>query len=349
MKEKVIYVSSVIAALFAGIIITICVYKFVPTNNLNNKIVKSNVTIKDETSISESIKKVNDAVVYIETSDAKGVSGSGTGFFYKKNDKKAYIITNNHVVEGSAKVTVTVVSGKSYDAKILGTDMYADIAVLEVDQEACTIVAEIGENANTDIGDTIFAVGSPLGIEYMNSVTKGIISGKDRTVEVSLTNGEFLMEVIQTDAAINPGNSGGPLCNVEGKVIGVNSLKLVEEKIEGMGFAIPIEYVMTIVNALETGKETPKPLVGVEMLSVGDTWQLYKNGITIDPTIEFGVVLVNVEKGKPADDASLQKGDVIIEFAGKEVKSMGYFRFLLYKQNVGDTVKIKYYRDGKIK
>ena len=258
-------------------------------------------------------------------------------------------MTNNHVVANSQKVEITTTSGKSYEANVVGTDEYADIAVLTVDLEACSLVATLGESNQSKIGDTIFTVGSPLGIEYMNTVTKGILSGKDRTVEVSYSNGDSLMEVLQIDAAINPGNSGGPLCNINGEVIGINSLKLVEDEVEGMGFAIPIEYAITIVEQLETGKVAKKPLVGVEMLNVGDAWQLYRNGITVDENIEYGVVLVNVIKDKPASDAGLKKGDVIIEFSGKEVKSTAYFRYLLYKQKVGDTVKIKYFRDGKLK
>ena len=342
------YIIGLLIALFTGIIGTIVVYKLIP-NNVVTTNQNSNITLTEQDTISSAIGKINDAVVYIESFQRNVAAGSGTGFFYKKDENYGYIITNNHVVEGAQKVEVTVTNGSKYEAKILGTDVYSDIAVLQVSKDAAIAIAEIGESAESKVGDTIFTVGSPLGIEYMNSVTKGIISGKDRTVEVSLSNGDYFMEVIQFDAAINPGNSGGPLCNINGEVIGVNSLKLVEDEVEGMGFAIPMEYVMTIVPQLETGQEVKKPLIGIEMLSVGDTWQLYRNGIIIDENVEYGVVIVGVTKGKPADKAGLEKGDVVIEFAGKEVKSMAYFRYLLYKQSVGDSVKIKYYRDGKIK
>ena len=342
------YVISILIALFTGIIGTICVYKFIPNKTITTK-QESKITLTEQDTISSAIGKVNDAVVYIESYQRNVAAGSGTGFFYKTDEQYGYIITNNHVVEDAQKVEVTVTNGSQYEAKILGTDEYSDIAVLQVPKEAAIAVTTIGESAESKVGDTIFTVGSPLGIEYMNSVTKGIISGKDRTIEVTLSNGDYLMEVIQLDAAINPGNSGGPLCNINGEVIGVNSLKLVKNEVEGMGFAIPIEYVMTLVPQLETGEKVKKPLIGVEMLSIGDTWQLYRNGIMISEDIEYGVVIVNVSKGKPADKAGLKKGDVIVEFAGKEVKSMAYFRYLLYKQAVGDTVKIKYFRDGKVK
>lgn len=348
MKINKSYIGTIIISIFVGIIGTVCVYKLVPNNEGKEKVI-SNVNVTEADSLNSSIEKINDAVVYIASYQRNQLAGSGTGFFYKKDNNKAYIMTNNHVVSNSQKVEITTTSGKSYEANVVGTDEYADIAVLTVDLEACTLVATLGESNQSKVGDTIFTVGSPLGIEYMNTVTKGILSGKDRTVEVSYSNGDSLMEVLQIDAAINPGNSGGPLCNINGEVIGINSLKLVEDEVEGMGFAIPIEYAITIVEQLETGKVVKKPLLGVEMLNVGDAWQLYRNGITVDESIEYGVVLVNVIDGKPASDAGLKKGDVIIEFSGKEVKSTAYFRYLLYNQKVGDTVKIKYYRDGKIK
>lgn len=348
MKEKIIYICSIIVALFIGIIGTICVYRFIPNNEAKNKKI-TNVNITENDSLNSSVSKVNDAVVYIASYQRNQVASSGTGFFYKKENNKAYIMTNNHVVNESSKVEITTTAGKTFEASVVGTDEYADIAVLTVEEKACNLIADIGESNESKIGDTIFTVGSPLGIEYMNTVTKGILSGKDRTVEVSYSNGDSLMEVLQIDAAINPGNSGGPLCNINGQVIGINSLKLVENEVEGMGFAIPIEYAITITEQIESGKEVKKPLIGVEMLNVGDAWQLYRNGITVDDSIEYGVVLVNVTNGKPASEAGLKKGDVIVEFAGKEVKSTAYFRYLLYKQKVGDTVKLKYYRNGKIK
>lgn len=349
INQKVVYACSLIATFFIGIIGTLITISLLPKEDVKTIKDYSNVTVTESDTINKSINKVNDSVVYIASYSNDKIESSGTGFFYKKDEKNAYLITNNHVVEESTKLTVTVASGKTYDAKILGTDMYSDIAVLSVPKEATEVVAKIGKSDEAKVGDTVFTIGSPLGIEYINSVTKGIVSGKDRTIEVGLSTGSFLMEVLQIDAAINPGNSGGPLCNINGEVIGVNTLKLVEEEVEGMGFAIPIEYVMTIASQLETGKKVEKPLIGVEMLNVNDTWQLYKNGITIDETIEYGIVVVNLTPKMPADKAGLKKGDVIVQFAGEEVKSSATLKYLLYKQKIGDTVEIKYYRDGKIK
>lgn len=348
-KQNLIYFCSLIATFFVGIIATIITINLMPKDKVKTIKDYSNVNITESDTINKSIEKVNSSVVYIASYINNKQVSSGTGFFYKKEKENAYLITNNHVVEESTKVEVTNNDGKVFTAKLLGTDIYSDLAVLSVPTDAALTVAKIGKSVDSKVGDTVFTIGSPLGIEYINSVTKGIVSGKDRTIEVNLSNGSFLMEVLQIDAAINPGNSGGPLCNINGEVIGVNSLKLVEEEVEGMGFAIPMEYVMTIVSQLETGKEVIKPLIGVEMLNANDTWQLYKNGITIDDSIEYGVVVVNLTKGMPAEKAGLKKGDVIVQFENEEVKSSAYFKYLLYKQKIGDVVEIKYYRDGKIK
>ena len=206
MKINKSYIGTIIVSIFVGIIGTMCVYKLIPNNEGKEKVV-SNVNVTEADSLNSSIEKINDAVVYIASYQRNQLAGSGTGFFYKKDNNKAYIMTNNHVVANSQKVEITTTSGKSYEANVVGTDEYADIAVLTVDLEACSLVATLGESNQSKIGDTIFTVGSPLGIEYMNTVTKGILSGKDRTVEVSYSNGDSLMEVLQIDAAINPGNS----------------------------------------------------------------------------------------------------------------------------------------------
>ena len=342
-KDKIIFLSSLIIMFLIGIMATMCVYRFVPnkTQAVNGN--TSNIKITEADSINSSVEKIDEAVIYIETN-----GGSGTGFFYKTDQKYAYIITNYHVVEDAKNIEITNITGKSYSANLQGYDEFADIAVLTVDKEAATKIVEIGKSSESKRGDTVFAIGSPLGKEYMNSVSKGIVSGKDRTIEVKLSSGAYLMEVIQTDAAINPGNSGGPLCNINGEVIGVNSLKLVESEIEGMGFAIPIEYVMSVVSQVESGEKVAKPYLGVEFINVGDTWQLYRNGIIVNKEVEYGVVISNVVANMPADKAGLKKGDVIIEFAGEKVESMAYLRYLLYKQSVNDKVEVKYYRNNKI-
>lgn len=346
-NKNIVYI---VLSFFLGVMGTLVVYYYYPPKVTTEMIEKtvSEVNITESDTIQSGIAKIYDAVVVVESYTSGKVPSSGTGFFYKKEDDKAYIITNHHVVSGAKDIKIVNTNNDRVAAKVLGSDQYEDVAVLEVDADYAPAVAEIGNSENVRLGDTVFTVGTPVGSEYMGTVTKGILSGKDRRVTVSLDNGSYIMNVMQTDAAINPGNSGGPLCNINGQVIGVNSLKLVENTIEGMGFALPIELVMTSVDRLEKGEPIVRPVLGVETLEVDNTYALYRYEIYLDSEIDSGVVIVNVSKNSPAAEAGLQKGDVILEVSGTKVKDGAHLKYVLYKYIIGDTITIKYYRDGKI-
>ncbi len=312
---------------------------------------KSNsyVSISESDSIKTSVEKIYDSVVLIETYNGQTAVASGTGFVYKKDDKKGYILTNYHVLENSNRVQVTFTNGKKVDATLLGSDVYYDIAVLSVDESAVIDVAEIGSSEAANIGDTVFTVGSPLGSNYMGTVTKGVLSGKNREVTVRLSDNSFyIMEVLQTDAAINPGNSGGPLANINGQVIGITSLKLVQNQVEGMGFTIPIELVMSCVDSLEKGEEIQRPYSGVSTTNINNVFYLANYDIYIPNDVTFGAVIVNVVNGSPAQKSGLKVGDVILSIDDEEVKNSTYLKYILYKHKIGDKVKVKYYRDNKI-
>ena len=203
---------------------------------------------------------------------------------------------------------------------------------------------EIGDSESLKVGEPAIAIGNALG--YGQSVTGGYISALNR--EIGLSDGSK-GTFIQTDAAINQGNSGGALLNVNGEVIGICSLKLVDDQIEGMGFAIPIEYAMSHASALENKEEIKWPVLGINMLNVTDTSMLYRYGILIDKDIKEGVVVVDTTDGSGAKQAGLKKGDVITALAGKKVKDIAYLRYELYQHNAGDRVEITYMRDGKEK
>ena len=343
MRGKILNTTLIILAFFAGIAGTVAVYKFVPNEEVIVNRTENCVTITEENSLKSSIDKIYDAVFLIKA-ESQGGGSTGSGFAYKKDDKYAYIITNEHVISGAKTVTITNSKGEIYDAKVLGSDTYADIAVLSTDVKNVDKVAEIGDSSKIELGDTIFTVGSPLGEQYFGTVTKGIISGKNRMVGSS----QIILEVIQTDAAINEGNSGGPLVNINGEVIGVNSMKIATTSIEGMGFSIPINSVMSYVERLEKGEAIERPVMGITMSDVSNTWQLYRYGIIVDPTVEYGAVVVSVQDGYPAAAAGLQKGDVIIEIDGVKIEDSSYFRYALYKYEIGDTIKVRYYRNNKI-
>ena len=259
-------------------------------------------------------------------------------------------MTNNHVISTEGKIKVLFTNGAELDAEIVGSDVYSDIAVLSVKGNDKIVSATLGKSVDSKIGDTVFTVGSPEGSDYAGTVTKGIISAKDRVVEVALSNSEsydYYMDVLQTDAAINPGNSGGPICNINGEVIGITNMKLVDDTVEGMGFAIPIEDALEVAEILEKSGKVTRPYVGVEILDLSNEFNLWKAGILIPEGVNGGVVVYNVVSNSPADEAGLEKGDIIIKLGDKEIKNLADFRYELYKYEPGDEVLVVYNRDGK--
>lgn len=338
-------VSSVVA-FFVGVIGTyLVVVNFNPTTENVIKNIKS-VEVVDN-SIADAVEKAYDAVVVIEAYNNDTLKSTGTGFVYKKTGGKGYIMTNNHVVDDANNVKIIYSNGTTTTADILGKETYSDIAVLTVKDDTVLSVVSLGDSTKMRLGDTVFTIGSPLGSEYSGTVTRGILSNKDRLVAVSLTSGstsDWIMKVLQTDAAINPGNSGGPLLNINGEVIGINSLKLVENEIEGMGFAIPIEDAIYYAEILEKGEKISRPYIGIGMLDISNPYSLRYYGINIDSSVTSGVVITEVEKNSPAYKAGLQKGDVIYQINDEDVNSIAEFRYVLYKSRPGDTITLKYYR-----
>ena len=303
-----------------------------------------------ENSISSSVDKVyGSTVIVVSYKDGKQIS-TGTGFVYKKDAKKAYIMTNNHVIDDADSVEVEFNNDNvRIDAKILGGEVYSDIAVLTIDSNDAQQVVETGNSESIKLGDTIFTVGSPMGLTYKGTVTKGILSGKNRMVEVSLSGNatDYYMNVLQLDAAVNPGNSGGPLCDVSGKVIGIISLKIVQNEIEGMGFAIPIEDALKYASAIEQGGEVVRPYVGISMIDLSEEYYLWQNRIVVPEGVDKGVAILEVVKGSPADAAGLKKGDIVVKLGNATIGGLADFRYQLYKYNVGDKLEILYYRNGK--
>ncbi len=305
-----------------------------------------------EVAMEDAIDKVYDSVLCIETVSGDGtVMSTGTGFVYDKDDKYGYVLTNAHVVSEGSTIQGVLSNNNVVELTLLGSDSYTDLAVLRMNASDVLQVASIGSSDNTEIGNTVFTVGSPLGLTYAGTVTKGILSGKDRLIETSASSGlsseSYIVKVLQTDAAISPGNSGGPLVNLAGDVIGITSLKLVDEEVEGMGFAIPIEDAMNYVDYLEQGKPIQRPVIGVQILDLTNKYVLYRYNINIPSNVESGVYLVEVNNGYPASDAGLKSGDIITAVNGEKVTTTAEFKYELYKYSIGDTVEVTYYRDGK--
>lgn len=337
---------SYIVVFFVGCIIMYAIIYFFPVT-LTESVTREerNVTIND-TGIAEAVAKVYDAVVVVSTYSDDTYVASGTGFVYRHDGDTYYLLTNYHVIEDGNHVTVTFTDGSIVETEIIGFDEYQDIAVLAIESDEEYTVAEIGNNDETRIGDTTFAVGAPLDSAYSWTVTRGIISGKDRMVEVEIDNGNYIMRTLQTDAAINSGNSGGPLCNANGEVIGITSLKLVNDGIEGMGFAIPIEDAIDKAEDIINGEVTDYPYLGVSMLDFADAYFSQYYSLIRQSNLDGGVIVTDVVEDSPAANGGIRANDIITAMDGEEVPSVAYLRYYLYQHNVGDTVTFTVYRNG---
>lgn len=358
-REKVVYnmkknntgiilIVSILLSLVCGMLGAYLISQTVSVQQVVKNITTSELV---ENSISSSVDKVYGSTVVVSAYNNGKQISTGTGFIYKKAKGMAYIMTNNHVIDGADKAQIEFNdSDKKIDAKIVGGDKYADIAVLTIDDSNEYKTVEIGDNEVLKLGDTIFTVGTPMGSSYKGTVTKGILSGKDRMVEVNVSGNtaDYYMKVIQIDAAVNPGNSGGPLCDVSGNVIGVISLKIVEDRVEGMGFAIPIEDALDYASIIEEGGQIVRPYIGISMIDLSEEYYLWQNRITIPEDVEEGIAVISVESGSPADKAGLKKGDIIVKLGGEDTGSLAEFRYELYKHEVGEKVEIEFYRGGKL-
>ena len=322
------------------IILTFCVclclfggfYEFY----LKHLVIETTKTIKDvtitDTGIADAVEKVYDSVVTVKNYVRNQLYSTGSGFVFKVDNKYGYILTNYHVISGGNEVSVVFTNNKDEKVTIVGYDEYSDIAVLAVDKSLVLATAQLGSSNNMRIGDTTFAVGTPVDSSvYSWSVTRGILSGKDRMVQVD----NYVMSVLQTDTAINSGNSGGPLCNSNGEVIGITNMKLASSQIEGMGFAIPIEDAVKNAETIISGKKISRPYLGI---SIYDSNNYFNN--------TSGVYVESVEKNGAAYNAGIKTGDKILKVNGVEIANTSYFRYQLYKYNIGDKIKITIERNG---
>ena len=337
MNKKVI-----ISSFLIGVLVCFAIMIIIPKDNINR------TQIYERTSLNTSIKKIYNATVSIESYREGILLSSGSGFIYKKDNKYGYIITNEHVISDNATIKIILYDDKEIEAELLGKDEYLDLAVLRIDKKYVDLVATIGNSRNTLLGDSVFTVGSPLGKEYRGSVTQGIISGKDRMVKVStIDDNDLMMRVIQIDASINHGNSGGPLLNINGEVIGIISLKLADEGIEGMSFAMPIEYAMNHISDLENGKEIKYPTLGIKVAEVNDASSLLSYDININTNINYGVVVLNINKDSGTTLSGLKKGDIITKVNGRKVLDKSYLKYELYQYKSNDIITLTYLRNNK--
>lgn len=267
--------------------------------------------------------------------------GLGSGVIFNINDQNVLILTNNHVVEGARNLTVTLDKDKDFEADVVGVDPESDLAVVKIDKKQIPedVASRIkpvvfGDSDQLQIGEIAVAIGNPLG--YSNTVTHGVISGLDREIRLP----DKRLKVIQTDAAINPGNSGGALTNLKGQLVGINTVKIADTKVEGIGFAIPINYAKPIINDLVKQGYVSRPYIGIAGREVDESLsKLYD--------LPIGVIVADVVDGGSAKRAGIKKGDVIIALGDKKIISMEDLTSGLKDYKVGDTVNITIVRNGK--
>ncbi len=333
--------------------------------NSAGETVVENVKVNVDSDITKAVDKVQDAVVSVinlqsqnQSSGFGGLFGQqeessssddsnleayseGSGVIYKKDGNTAYVVTNNHVVDGQQGLEVMMKDGTKVKAELVGTDAYSDLAVLKINSDKVETVASFGDSSALKVGEPAIAIGSPLGSEYANSVTSGIISSLNRQVTSTNESNETVnINAIQTDAAINPGNSGGPLVNIEGQVIGINSSKIASTSestsnvsVEGMGFAIPSNDVVNIINQLEKDGKVTRPALGITMVDLSAvSTQQQEQILKIPSSVTNGVIVTNVQTATPAEKAGLKQYDVITKIDDKEVSSGVELQSALYKK-----------------
>lgn len=279
------------------------------------------------------------------------IASEGSGVIYKKDGNSAYVVTNNHVVDGASQIEIMLSDGTKVVGELVGTDTYSDIAVVKIASDKVTTVAEFADSDKVTVGETAIAIGSPLGTDYANSVTQGIVSSLSRKVTMTNDNGDTIStNAIQTDAAINPGNSGGALINIEGQVIGINSSKISStsdsgsgNSVEGMGFAIPANDVVKIINQLEANGKVIRPALGITMANLSDLSTTIISRLNIPTSVTSGIVVASVQSGMPAE-GTLKKYDVITAIDDKDVSSTTDLQSVLYGHSIGDSIKVTFYR-----
>ena len=328
----------------------------------------SKTAVKNENSTTQAVDKVKDAVVSVITYSANSqnslfgsaetdtdtnteqVSSEGSGVIYKKEGNFAYLVTNTHVISGAKKVDIRLADGTKVPGEIVGSDTYSDIAVVKIVADKVTTVAEFGDSDQLTVGETAIAIGSPLGSEYANTVTQGIVSSLNRNVSLKSEDGQAIStKAIQTDTAINPGNSGGPLINIQGQVIGITSSKIATNggtSVEGLGFAIPSNDAINIINQLEKNGKVTRPALGIQMVNLSNLSSTDLQRLNVPSSVTAGVVVRSVITSMPAN-GHLKQYDVITKVDDKAISSTTELQSALYSHSIGDSMTITYYRNGK--
>ena len=360
----------ILISFFSGLLGSLTVLQFNQKqgNGEQNSAAVTKTASNNENSTTQAVDKVKDAVVSIITysgnsqssfigsddadtdSNTEQINSEGSGVIYKKDGDDAYLVTNTHVISGAKKVDIRLADGTKVPGEIVGSDTYSDIAVVKISSEKVSTVAEFGDSSQLAVGETAIAIGSPLGSEYANTVTQGIVSSLNRHVSLKSEDGQAIStNAIQTDTAINPGNSGGPLINIQGQVIGITSSKIASNggtSVEGLGFAIPANDVKNIIKQLEKDGKVTRPALGIHMVNLTNLSTADLQKLKLPDNVTSGVVVRSVQTNMPAN-GHLQRFDVITKVDDKAISSTTELQSALYSHSIGDSMTVTYYRNGK--
>ena len=326
---------------------------------------KTSTATKGGTEITKVVAEVKNAVVSVinkqstsrnnlygtqQTGGELATASEGSGVIYKNENGYAYIVTNYHVIAKSQELEVLLADGTREKAELVGSDQWTDLAVIRIANTNVSTVAEFANSDEVEVGQTAIAIGSPLGSEFATSVTQGIVSATNRAVATDVDGDgqeDWVVTAIQTDAAINPGNSGGALINSAGQVIGINSMKISKSSVEGMGFAIPSNEVVSIIKQLEENGKITRPALGISMVNLTSVNTRVIQQMNLPADVKSGVVIAEVDSKGSAKAAGLQAYDVIVEMDGQKIEGIQNLRKVLYSHKVGDKMEVTYYRNGQ--
>ncbi|MDS9471859.1 S1C family serine protease [Sporosarcina pasteurii] len=371
-KRKPNHTGAFLTGIIGVIIGALLVWILTPTDKLpqNNSVLNSDkqpsqqeqVNFDIHTDITDIVDQVANTVVGVtnlqtvrdiwSSDEMTRETGTGSGVIYKKENGKAYIVSNHHVVEDAEMLEITFDDGTKTEGRLVGSDMWTDLAVIEIDDESVENVAAFGDSDLLKRGETVIAIGNPLGLGFSGSVTVGVVSGKDRSIPIDFNHDgrvDWHADVLQTDAAINPGNSGGALINLAGELIGINSMKISQETVEGIGLAIPINLAAPIIDKLERYGEVLRPTMGVTLIDLSSIPAQQQIVLNLPNDVKEGVVVNEIMPNSPADVAGVKRYDVVVEMDGEKITDMITLRKHLYNEKeVGDTMTMKVYREGKL-
>ena len=326
---------------------------------------KTSTATKGGTEITKVVAEVKNAVVSVinkqstsrnnlygtqQTGGELATASEGSGVIYKNEGGYAYIVTNYHVIAKSQELEVLLADGTREKAELVGSDQWTDLAVIRIANTNVSTVAEFANSDDVEVGQTAIAIGSPLGSEFATSVTQGIVSATNRSVATDVDGDgqeDWVVTAIQTDAAINPGNSGGALINSAGQVIGINSMKISKSSVEGMGFAIPSNEVVSIIKQLEENGKITRSALGISMVNLTSVNTRVIQQMNLPADVKSGVVIAEVDSKGSAKAAGLQAYDVIVEMDGQKIEGIQNLRKVLYSHKVGDKMEVTYYRNGQ--